>query len=88
MDDMPYFEWSLKSHKIVEPIKQHIQNYFDSINYVAEKKINGDEYVLTFGKHKGKTFNEIDKEYLQWMLNSDKIYEGIKTRIRMFLESH
>jgi uncharacterized protein (DUF3820 family) len=88
IDDLQYLEWCTTTHKIVEPIKKHIQKYLDSINYVAEQKVDDNDWVLTFGKHKGKCLKDIDTEYLEWMLTSDKIYDGIKTRIRRFLDGN
>jgi len=87
IDDMPYLEWCLRTHKIVEPIKQHIQHYFDSINHIPEIKEKPEDvdYTFAFGKYKGKSVKEIEKEdkaYIEWILNSDKVYDAVKTKIK------
>ena len=40
------------------------------------------EYVIDFGKHKGKKLNEVPKEYLEWMLGNAK-NERIKKQIEL-----
>ena len=40
------------------------------------------EYVIDFGKHKGKKLNEVPKEYLEWMLGNAK-NERIKKLIEL-----
>ena len=39
------------------------------------------EYVLTFGKHKGKKLTEVPEDYLAWLYNSDKTDEVVKKAI-------
>lgn len=39
------------------------------------------EYVLNFGKHKGKKLNEVPEDYLAWLYNADKTDEVIKRAI-------
>ena len=87
INDMPYLEWCLRTHKIVAPIKQHIQHYFHSINHIPEikEKPENVDYTLLFGKYKGRSVKEIyveDKAYIEWILNSDKVYDAVKTKIR------
>lgn len=43
-----------------------------------------EDIVFMFGKHKGKTFNEVDKSYLIWILKKD--FPGdVKEQVRSFL---
>ena len=41
------------------------------------------EYVLNFGKHKGKKLSEIPEDYLAWLYNTDKTDETIKKAINL-----
>jgi uncharacterized protein (DUF3820 family) len=44
-------------------------------------KEEADNYVIDFGKHKGKKLNEVPKEYLEWMLgnaNNERIKKLIE----------
>ena len=41
------------------------------------------EYVLTFGKHKGKKLSEVDESYLAWLYSADKTDEVIKKAIEL-----
>jgi uncharacterized protein (DUF3820 family) len=45
-------------------------------------KEEADNYVIDFGKHKGKKLNEVPKEYLEWMLGNAK-NERIKKLIEL-----
>lgn len=51
---------------------------------------SGNDIVLAFGRHKGKTIQEIksvDEKYLHWIINSDKqMNENIITEIKMILD--
>lgn len=40
-----------------------------------------DDYILHFGKYKGKKLNEVDDSYLEWLLNQDFIKENVKKKI-------
>lgn len=45
---------------------------------------DAEQYVITFGKHKGKTLKEImesDTSYIDWLFNSERTDEIIKTAI-------
>lgn len=47
--------------------------------------------VLTFGKHKGKTYDSVPVSYLQWLLSSQDgsyYYERQKAQITMAMENH
>jgi len=39
-----------------------------------------EEYILHFGKHKGKLLKNVDKEYLAWLKNQD-IKKNLKDKI-------
>lgn len=44
-----------------------------------------DNYVFNFGKHKGKTFNEVlkkDKSYLEWLKGQKFVREPLKTFLK------
>ena len=45
------------------------------------------EYVLNFGKHKGKKLSEVPEDYLAWLYNADKIDESIKKAIDLLNKS-
>ena len=45
-------------------------------------KEEADNYVIDFGKHKGKKLTEVPKEYLEWMLGNSK-NERIKKLIEL-----
>lgn len=52
-----------------------------SLNQEPTKE-EADNYVIDFGKHKGKKLNEVPKEYLEWMLGNAK-NERIKKLIEL-----
>ena len=41
-------------------------------------KEEADNYVLTFGKHKGEKLNELPKDYIEWLLGNTKDERMIK----------
>ena len=45
------------------------------------------EYVLNFGKHKGKKLSEVPEGYLAWLYNADKTDESIKKAIDLLNKS-
>ena len=57
---------------------EEVQN---AINNQEPTKEEALEYVIDFGKHKGKKLNEVPKEYLEWMLgntNNERIIKLIE----------
>jgi hypothetical protein len=39
-------------------------------------------YVMPFGKYKGQTLDEIDDEYLEWLLDEDFVREPLRSQLR------
>lgn len=58
---------------------EEVQN---AINNQEITKEEADNYILDFGKHKGKKLTEVPKEYLEWMLGNAK-NERIKKLIEL-----
>ena len=58
---------------------EEVQN---AIQNQEPTKEEADNYVIDFGKHKGKKLNEVPKEYLEWMLGNAK-NERIKKLIEL-----
>jgi uncharacterized protein (DUF3820 family) len=53
-----------------------------------ETKEEAENYVITFGKYKGKTLKEIydeNESYLDWLLDNEKTDETIKQAIEMII---
>ncbi|HHX69673.1 MAG TPA: hypothetical protein GX708_16705 [Gallicola sp.] len=51
-----------------------------------ETKEEAENYIITFGKHKGKTLKEIDEtdpSYLDWLLDYEKADDTIKQAIKL-----
>lgn len=51
-------------------------------------KEEAENYVIGFGKYKGKTLKEIDEEndsYLEWLLNNERTDEVIKQAVELIL---
>ena len=46
---------------------EEVQNAINNQTITQEE---ADNYVLTFGKHKGKKLKELPKEYIEWMLGN------------------
>ncbi len=46
------------------------------------------EYVLNFGKYKGKKLSEIPEDYLTWLYNTDKTDETIKKAINLLNQNN
>ena len=46
---------------------EEVQNAIQNQEVTKEE---ADNYVLTFGKHKGKKLTEVPKEYIEWMLGN------------------
>lgn len=46
------------------------------------------EYVLNFGKYKGKKLSEIPADYLTWLYNTDKTDETIKKAINLLNQNN
>lgn len=78
--DPQYLNWMLQSETIYDSVKANIRQYIDSNNITFN-----DTYVFTFGKYKGKTFDEADKDYLQWLLNNPKTYDNLKQKIQRYI---
>lgn len=61
--------------------------YWGDSKYVKQETIEtveqAKEYVLNFGKHKGKKLSEIPDDYLSWLYNSEKTDEVIKKAINL-----
>ncbi|WP_289147185.1 DUF3820 family protein [uncultured Megamonas sp.] len=61
--------------------------YWGDSKYVKQETIEtveqAKEYVLNFGKHKGKKLSEIPDDYLSWLYNSEKTGEVIKKAINL-----
>jgi uncharacterized protein (DUF3820 family) len=58
---------------------EEVQN---AIQNQEPTKEEADNYVIDFGKHKGKKLNEVPKEYLEWMLGNSND-ERIKKLIEL-----
>lgn len=41
--------------------------------------------VMPFGKHKGKTFDEIPLSYLDWVLSLDNLHPRLEARLEAYL---
>ena len=54
---------------------EEVQN---AINNQEPTKEEADNYVMTFGKHKGKKLTELPKEYLEWILGNSNDSRMIK----------
>ena len=54
---------------------EEVQNAIQNQTVTQEE---ADNYVLTFGKHKGKKLTEIPKEYIEWMLGNSNDERMIK----------
>ena len=54
---------------------EEVQN---AIRNQEPTKEEADNYVIDFGKHKGKKLNEVPKEYLEWMLGNSNNERLIK----------
>ena len=54
---------------------EEVQNAIQNQEVTKEE---ADNYVLTFGKHKGKKLNEVPKEYIEWMLGNSTDERMIK----------
>jgi uncharacterized protein (DUF3820 family) len=61
---------------------EEVQN---AIQNQEPTKEEADNYVIDFGKHKGKKLNEVPKEYLEWMLGNAN-NERIKKLIELATE--
>lgn len=69
-------------------------NDFVAFDNVSKKKdiqkndlIIGGKYIFASGKHKGKSIEQVaqeDSEYLDWLLDSDKVGKAIKDNIVKF----
>jgi len=46
------------------------------------KAQTGPDFVVTFGKHKGKRLKEIPRGYLEWMLKENVNRDGLSDHIR------
>ena len=61
--------------------------YWGDSKYAKQETIEtveqAKEYVLSFGKHKGKKLSEIPEDYLAWLYNADKTDEVIKKAINL-----
>lgn len=61
-------------------------NFIESIEHlhqISEQARIPD--VITFGKHKGTTFNEVPQDYLKWMVRQADMCEYVKTAARKAL---
>ena len=54
---------------------EEVQNAIQNQEVTKEE---ADNYVLSFGKHKGKKLNEVPKEYIEWMLGNSTDERMIK----------
>lgn len=54
---------------------EEVQNAIQNQEVTKEE---ADNYVLPFGKHKGKKLNEVPKEYIEWMLGNSTDERMIK----------
>lgn len=63
---------------------EEVQNAIENQNMTLE---DAKEYVLNFGKHKGKKLSEVPEDYLAWLYNADKTDESIKKAIDLLNKS-
>lgn len=59
---------------------EEVANAIENQNLTLEE---AKEYVLNFGKHKGKKLTEVDEGYLAWLYNANKADETIKKAIEL-----
>lgn len=48
---------------------------------------NSKEFIMPFGKHRGKALGDIDEDYLVWMLDNMKLRENMKKHVENVLVS-
>lgn len=86
--DNAYLSWCVNSPTIYDSIKEKIRNYLNSIDYDYQQ-VKENDYILKFGKYKDKRVKEIyneDKNYIEWLLNSETIYDAVKAKVRKSIE--
>lgn len=49
------------------------------------KEQQWDDWVLSFGKHKGRRISECPIEYLDWLIGEEWLRPGLKSKIEQFL---
>jgi uncharacterized protein (DUF3820 family) len=87
--DNNYLSWCINSPTIYNGIKEKIQLYLNSIEYEHQQEKEDNDYVMKFGKYKNKRVKEIyndDKNYIEWLLNSETIYDTVKAKVRKSIE--
>ena len=61
------------------------------VNIVVESKTNDEQFSISFGKHRGKTLEEvynIDKDYLLWIINQDNFFDkDIQQKIKTYVDN-
>lgn len=60
---------------------------YASADEVANAVSQQDDGTIKFGKHKGKKWEDIPEDYLQWMLTADKINDDMKQKADQELTS-
>lgn len=53
-----------------------------------QKGADPDGFVITFGKHSGKTLAEIPTGYLRWIVQQDKMRRDVKAAVEDYLAKH
>lgn len=77
------FEGLMKIYKEKNPTKTDQQILWDFVNMTHSKRILP---RMTFWKHKGIAFHEVDKSYLNWMINNmSDLDEDLKYTIEYYL---
>ena len=66
--------------------REVIERLIQSNDRFKGKRVDPSKYVLTFGKHKGKSLSEVPLDYLQWMQRTINLSEWLHTNLERELE--
>ena len=75
LKDPKYCQW-LRN----QPFVKNNEELYDELNEVL-KDVNDDDYILNFGKHKGKSLKQIynlDQSYITWLRKNDYVKQNCK----------
>jgi len=73
--DPKYCQW-LRN----QPFIKNNEELYDELNEVL-KDVNDDDYILNFGKHKGKSLKQVynlDRPYIDWLKKNDYVKQNCK----------
>lgn len=57
------------------------------LRYLPQSNVNNDDFVMPFGKHKGKNIKDVPSDYLQWIYEKSDLSENIKKRAKSNLQN-